>query len=72
MTMTAAERKAALGHGAVTRIARRTKRAIGHVSQVIHDKRRDPKVERDVARLLGRPVEEVFEPVAPPAQRATV
>lgn len=62
MAMQPGERKAALRHGAVTEIARQTGRTLGHVSQVIHGKRRDRKVEVAAARKIGRPVHEVFDP----------
>jgi hypothetical protein len=60
MSLTKYERKERLGPGAITRVARRTRRSIGHVSQVVRGLRRDPKVEREVARRIGLPVEEVF------------
>ena len=62
MALTPAERKAALGHGGMAKLARRTRRTLGHVSQVIHGKRRDAKVERVAAAMLSRPIEEVFAP----------
>lgn len=53
MPLTKWERKERLGYGAVTKIARRAKRSIGHVSQVLAGDRRDSKVERIAARILG-------------------
>jgi len=64
MALTKAERKERLGHGAITKIARKTKRSIGHVSQVIAGDRRDPKVERVAARMLEMTEEEAgFPPI---------
>lgn len=63
MAMTRWERKAALRHGAVTEIARRVGVTKQHVSHVLNDKRRDRKVEVAAARMIGRPVDDVFEPV---------
>lgn len=60
MAMTAIERKAALGYGTATKIAKRTRRSLGHVSQVISGTRRDAKVEAEVAARIGKPVDEVF------------
>lgn len=54
MPLTPDERKRKLGHGALTKIARRTKRTLGHVSQVNSESRRDPKVERAITRELLR------------------
>lgn len=54
MPLTPDERKRKLGHGGLTKIARRTKRALGHVSQVNSESRRDPKVERAIERELLR------------------
>lgn len=57
-------RKELLGLGGLTRIARKTGRSIGHVSQVNDETRRDPKVERAIVRAITRkhaiPAEEVF------------
>lgn len=58
--MTGRERKAALGYGALSKIARRTRRTLGHVSQVIDGTRRDPVVERATAARLGKSIDEVF------------
>lgn len=65
MAMTAAERKAALKHGDGAKVARQTRRTHGHVSQVIAGDRRDAVVERAIARRIGRPVDDVFEPLKP-------
>lgn len=57
-------RKELLGLGGLTRIARKTRRSIGHVSQVNDESRRDPKVERAIIRAITRkhpiPVDQVF------------
>lgn len=60
MTLSVHERKERLGHGGLSKIARRTKRTLGHVSQVVSGTRRDPRVERAVARAIGMPLEEVW------------
>lgn len=60
--MTRWERKAALGHGAVREIAKRTGKSESHTSHVINGNRRDRKIEVAVARMVGRPVDEVFGP----------
>jgi len=60
MALSFYERKERLGYGGLTRIARRTKRSLGHVSQVMKGGRRDPRVERAIARAIGEPVEDVF------------
>jgi hypothetical protein len=44
-----------LPYGAMTFIAKETRRSIGHVSRVYHGERRDPVVEAAIARRLGRP-----------------
>jgi hypothetical protein len=62
MPLSKYERKEKLGYGAAKKIARQLKRSEGHVSQVISGTRRDAKVEEAVARRIGLPVEEVFEP----------
>jgi hypothetical protein len=64
MPMTRWERKEALGHGVLRSIARRTERSTGHVSRVIHGVRRDARVEKEIARRLKLPVEDVFPPSA--------
>lgn len=60
MPLSRIERKERLGFGGQSKIAKRTKRTRGHVSQVVNGIRHDPRVERAVARVLGLPVEEVF------------
>ncbi len=66
MSMTPRERKAALvlKGRTMAEIARALKVEQGHVSQVVGGKRRSPKVEQAVAVAIGRPVSEVFPPVA--------
>lgn len=63
MAMSAGERKAALKYGDAAKVSRQTHRTKGHVSQVIAGDRRDAVVERAIARRIGKPVDEVFEPV---------
>ena len=52
MALTADERKMRLGHGGLALVARRTKRTLGHVSQVNRELREDRKVMRLVTRLI--------------------
>lgn len=52
MTLSADERKRRLGHGGLTRIARRTKRTLGHVSEVNRNGRPDPKVQRAITQAI--------------------
>lgn len=52
MPLTPDERKRKLGFGGLTRVARRTKRTVGHVSQVNSESRRDRKVERAILRAI--------------------
>jgi hypothetical protein len=52
MAMTPAERKMWLGDGGLTRIAKKTRRTLGHVSQVNKVTRRDPVVERAIVRAI--------------------
>lgn len=54
LTLTVSERKSRLGRGATTRIARKTKRTIGHTSQVLRGVRRDPVVEAEAAARVSR------------------
>lgn len=56
------ERKAALKFGDLAEIAKRLGVTRPHASQVLNDKRRDRKVEVAIARAIGKPVDEVFEP----------
>ena len=58
--MTPYEIKKELGYGALTKVARRLKVTLPHVSQVVSGKRRSPRVERVVARRIGKPVDQVF------------
>jgi hypothetical protein len=60
MALNRFERKALLPYGQVTRIARRLRRSVPHVSMVLNDRRRDARVERALAEAMGRPVHEVF------------
>jgi len=66
MTLTPAERKRKLGHGAATKIAKSVKGrngkrlTIGHVAQVLRGLRPDRKVERVAARHLGMKIEDAF------------
>ncbi|HVX40315.1 MAG TPA: helix-turn-helix transcriptional regulator [Gemmatimonadaceae bacterium] len=64
MPMTRRERKAALVNAGVTQadIARATKLSQAFVSDVIAGFRRSDVVETLVARAIGKPVDEVFEP----------
>lgn len=61
-TMTGPERKAALMLAQVTQatIAKRTKMSRATVSRVIDGAIRNAKVQRAVAKAIGRPVAEVF------------
>lgn len=52
MTLTPDERKMRLGHGGLARIARRTRRTKGHVSQVNAGKRPDEVVARAITREI--------------------
>ena len=52
MGMTPDERKMWLGHGGLARIARRTRRTLGHVSQVNAKNRPDPVVQRAITREI--------------------
>jgi hypothetical protein len=52
MPLTPDERKRKLGFGGLTKVAKKTRRALGHVSQVNAEGRRDPKVERAITREI--------------------
>lgn len=52
MALTPDERKMWLGHGGLARVARRTRRTKGHVSQVNRELRGDPRVTREITRLI--------------------
>lgn len=54
MPLSADERKKLLGHGGLTRIAKRTKRTPGHVSEVNRTGRPDPVVQRAIAREIAK------------------
>lgn len=60
--MTRWERKAALvaKRVKITDIARRLGVSQSHVSAVVAEKRRSPRVEREIAFAIGLPVAEVF------------
>ena len=62
MALTRWEIKAALGHGGAKEIARRVGKSAPQVSEVIAGRRRDRAVEVAIARKIGKPVAEVFEP----------
>lgn len=52
MPLTPEQRKNYLGHGGLVRIARRTKRTKGHVTEVNRERRRDEVVERAITREI--------------------
>lgn len=52
MPLTPDERKRKLGFGGLTKVAKKTKRALGHVSQVNGESRRDRRVERAITREI--------------------
>ena len=54
MALTPDERKRRLGFGGLSKIARITRRTLGHVSQVNAEKRPDPVVERAVVREITK------------------
>lgn len=54
MPLTPDERKRKLGFGGLQRIARRTRRTLGHVSQVNSEKRPDPVVQRAIVRAIRK------------------
>lgn len=70
MPLTPDQRKNYLGHGGLVRIARRTRRTKGHVTEVNRERRRDPKVEQAIARAIvekhpGIALEEVWPATEP-------
>lgn len=69
MALTREQRKRCLGRGAGQKIATRTKRTAGHVSQVIAGTRRDPVVEAEICKRLHLPYEAVFSTITDPAHR---
>jgi hypothetical protein len=54
MAMTPGERKMWLGDGGLTKVAKRTRRTLGHVSQVNKVTRRDPVVERAIVKAITK------------------
>jgi hypothetical protein len=54
MALTPDERKRLLGFGGLTKISRRTRRTLGHVSQVNGEKRPDPVVVRAIVRAITK------------------
>lgn len=54
------DRKGRLPFGGATRVAERLHVTLGHVSQVLKGTRRDPRVEKALARLMGVGVLEAF------------
>lgn len=54
------ERKERLGHGAVTRLAKRLHVSPTRVSRVLNDWERIPRIQRAIAKEIGQPVEVVF------------
>ena len=54
------ERKERLGHGAVTRIAKRLRVSKTRVSRVLNDHERIPRIQKAIAKAIGQPVEVVF------------
>ena len=69
MPMTKEQRKIALADSGrtMTSIAEELEVTLPHVSLVVSGERRSPRVEEAVAKAIGRPVEEVFDPVQQPA-----
>jgi hypothetical protein len=54
MPLTPEERKKKLGFGGLKKVARRTRRTEGHVSQVNSEKRPDPVVQRAITRDITK------------------
>ena len=54
------ERKELLGHGAVTRLAKRLRVSKTRVSRVLNDHERIPRIQRAIAKEIGQPVDVVF------------
>lgn len=52
MPLTPEDRKKKLGFGGLKKVARRTRRTLGHVSQVNSEKRPDAVVQRAIAREI--------------------
>ena len=64
MPMSGTERKAALVNAEVTMsaIAKELGVTPSHISQVVLGKKRSPRVERRIAKAIGKPIGDVFEP----------
>jgi len=65
--------KKKFGRGAVGKFAGRTRRSLGHVSQVLDCERtgrRDEVVEKALARIAGLDRFEAFPPIEAPASEA--
>jgi hypothetical protein len=60
MPLSRLERKDKLGHGGGKLIAKREKKSLSYVSQVLNGRRRNRKIEVAIARRLGLPVDKVF------------
>lgn len=74
MTLTAEDRKRYLGFGGLAKVARTTRRTLGHVSQVnkFPQLRPDPKVMRAIARtILKRHPEVPADTIWPPLEKAS-
>ena len=54
MPLTPDERKRRLGFGGLSKIARMTRRTLGHISHVNSENRRDAVVERAIVREITR------------------
>jgi len=66
------ERKVALMRARITQaeIARRAGVSLGHVHEVLHDRRRSPRTEQQIAAALDLKHEDVFGP--PPEKQPLV
>jgi hypothetical protein len=57
------DRKGRLPFGALSRVAERLDLTLGHVSEVMHGRRRDARVEKALAKLMAvSPLEAFGEP----------
>ncbi len=54
------DRKGRLPFGGATRVAERLHVTLGHVSQVLKGTRRDPRVEKALAKLMGVTPQDAF------------
>jgi hypothetical protein len=66
MPLNPLDRKIALMRVGVTmtEIGRRAGNlTVGHVSEVLYDRRRSLRVEEEIAKAIKRPIEEVFPPM---------